>query len=68
MTTLQDQFLAEIEAYLTREGMGATQFGIRALNDPRFVFDVRRGRICSVRTVDRVRAWMADPERASEAA
>lgn len=34
----------EIERFLRRTGMPATKFGRLAVNDPRFVLDVRNGR------------------------
>ncbi len=58
MQTLQEEFLAEVEAYLASSGIEPTPFGLRALKDPRFVFDLRKGRACSSRTIDRVRGFM----------
>lgn len=54
-----EQFLADLEEFLVETGMDPTSFGLRAMNDPRFVFDVRKGRQCSLRTVDRVRDFMS---------
>lgn len=34
----------EIERFLKRTGMPATKFGRLAVNDPRFVLDLRNGR------------------------
>lgn len=36
--------LRRVEKYLRRSGMPAARFGREAVNDPRFVFDLRRGR------------------------
>lgn len=36
--------LKRIERYLRRSGTPATKFGREALGDPRFVFDLRKGR------------------------
>lgn len=58
--TLSEQFLAEVDAFLSRTGMDPTRFGRQALNDPNFVFSVRKGRSPSLRTIDRVRQFMAD--------
>lgn len=58
--TFSEQFLEEIENYLTESGMDPTTFGKSAMNDPRFVFDIRNGRSPSGRTVDKVRAWVRD--------
>jgi 2,4-dienoyl-CoA reductase-like NADH-dependent reductase (Old Yellow Enzyme family) len=58
MSTLTDQFLDEIETFLTQSGMDATAFGKSAMSDPSFVFDLRAGRSPSIRTVDRCRNYM----------
>jgi 2,4-dienoyl-CoA reductase-like NADH-dependent reductase (Old Yellow Enzyme family) len=47
-----DQFANQIEAFLTRSGMPATNFGREAINDPNFVFQLRRGRAPSLRLVE----------------
>jgi len=36
--------LRQIEAYLRRSGKTATRLGREVANDPRLVFDLRRGR------------------------
>jgi len=59
MSTLTEQFLSEIETYLAVNGMDATAFGRLSLNDPNFVFDLRKNqRSPSARTIDRVREFM----------
>jgi predicted transcriptional regulator len=58
MTDSASKFRDEIEAFLSRKGMDPTTFGKRAMNDPKFVFDVREGRKPGLDTVDRVRAFM----------
>jgi len=55
-------FLAEIEAFLKTSGSDATAFGKLALGDPSFVFDLRKGRSPSTRTMEKVRAAMQKPE------
>ena len=62
MTDSQSQFLAEVEAFLAKNEMKPTVLGRSALNDGKFVFDLRRGRACSLNTVDRVRRFMAEHE------
>lgn len=47
-------FLDDVESYLDTSGMPPTAFGTAAVNDPRFVFDLRNGRSCSLRMVQRV--------------
>ena len=57
--TLIEAFLADVEAFLSERGMEASLFGRNALKDPNFVFDLRRGRCPNLRTIQRVRAFMA---------
>jgi sulfate adenylyltransferase subunit 2 len=59
MDTLAHSFLTEIDAYLEAQGLEASAFGKLALGDPNFVFDLRKGRSPSTRTMDKVRAHMA---------
>ena len=70
MTTLSEQFLAEIEAFLLATGMDATKLGKEALNDPNFVFGLRKGRSPSARTIDKVRTYLDEhrPRPASKKA
>jgi hypothetical protein len=58
MTSISNQFRSEIEAYLHETGTSPTAFGIKAMSDPTFVFEVRAGRSPSARTIDRVREFM----------
>jgi tRNA-dihydrouridine synthase len=37
--------LSDIDVYLQRTGVAETTFGRRAVNDPRLVRDLRRGRV-----------------------
>lgn len=46
--------LRRIEVFLQKSGVPATRFGRDAVNDPRFVFDLRRGREPGPRTVARI--------------
>ena len=55
--------LQEIEAFLLANSMSATAFGADALNDPPFVAQLRNGRDVKLSTAERVRKFMADPER-----
>lgn len=59
-------FLASrIELYLKRTGMRPTRFGRDVMRDPRFVFDLRRGRQPGTATVTRVTRWLdrREPEK-----
>lgn len=51
--------LRRIEAHLTMRGTSATVFGRKAINDPSFVFDLRRGRRVTRRTASRVETYLA---------
>jgi len=49
----------EIEGCLLRTGLKETRFGRVAVNDPRLVRDLRRGRKPGPGTVEKVRATIA---------
>lgn len=50
--------LREVEKFLRHSDISPTQFGRNVLSDPRFVFDLRKGRDPRPRTVARVRAYL----------
>ena len=56
---LLESFMADIETFLSERSMEASLFGRRALKDPNFVFDLRKGRCPNLRTIQRVSAFMA---------
>ncbi len=56
--TSQTTLLTRIRAFLQQHDMTPSVFGKAALNDPGFVFDLERGRSPSLKTVDRVEAFM----------
>jgi sulfate adenylyltransferase subunit 2 len=56
--TVAQSFLAEIERFLDTAGIDATTLGKQALGDPSFVFDLRKGRSPSTRTIGKIRDWM----------
>jgi sulfate adenylyltransferase subunit 2 len=58
MDPIAHTFLADIEAFLAKTNADATSFGRQALGDPSFVFDLRKGRSPSTRTMEKVRAAM----------
>lgn len=58
MQSLSAQFLNQIETYLATTGMKPTVFGREVMGDPKFVFDLRKGRSPSLRTIERVQSWM----------
>ncbi|MEO6151922.1 MAG: hypothetical protein ABIT09_09300 [Croceibacterium sp.] len=50
--------IRKIEVFLRRTGMPATKFGRLAASDPRFVIDLRNGRIPRCQTECRVEHFM----------
>ena len=50
--------LRRVEHYLKRTRTSPTRFGRAALNDSRFVFDLRTGRQVTERVEGRVQAWI----------
>jgi hypothetical protein len=53
------ELLHEITAFCGRTGMPVTKFGRLAVNDPRLVSDMRRGRELRPTTCARVRRFIA---------
>ena len=60
MTSIREQFLNEIEAYLEKSGMWPSEFGVATMGDPSFVMRLRKGGDPRSSTIDKVRKWMAD--------
>lgn len=52
--------ICKIEKFLREHDMPATKFGRLAAHDPRFVLDLRMGRIPRPHTEARVLRWMAN--------
>ena len=52
------QLLREIERHLCASKMKPTRFGRDAVRDPRFVFDLRRGREPRQKTIAKVRSFL----------
>lgn len=59
--------LRRIERYLRAADMPPTRFGREAVRDPRFVFDLRRGREPGPKMERRVSAWLDGREQGSTA-
>ena len=55
---VQVHLLREVEKFLIRSRVAPTRFGRDVVGDPRFVFDLRRGREPRPTTVRRVRAFL----------
>ena len=52
------QLLREVEKFLRQNDTAPTRFGREVVGDPRFVFDLRKGRDPRPQTVARVRAYL----------
>lgn len=59
--------LWQIERYLKQTGTPATRFGRHAVRDPRLVHDLRRGRQPGVKMERRVRAFMENQPKETQA-
>lgn len=55
----------QIDAFLIRSGMTASEFGQSALNDRNFVGDLRKGRMPRIDLVDRVHGFIRSREGAA---
>lgn len=54
--------IRDVEKFMRKHEMAATKFGRLAAHDPRFVLDLRMGRIPRPATEARTRAWMSEFE------
>jgi hypothetical protein len=52
------ELLSRIELYMARTATAPTTFSRAATHDPRFVFDLRKGRRPRPSTAARVHAWL----------
>src|SRR5262245_48587881 len=64
MHTLARALLAEIEAFLAQSGLTPTKFGLAAVNDGHLVANLRKGNSVTLKTADRVRAFIGAGPRA----
>jgi phosphopantothenoylcysteine decarboxylase/phosphopantothenate--cysteine ligase len=58
MHTMARALLTEIEAFLAESGLTPTKFGLASVNDGHLVANLRRGNSVTLKTADRVRAFM----------
>ncbi len=58
--------IRKVEKFLREHDMPATKFGRLAAHDPRFVLDLRMGRIPRAATEARTLRWMEAYDRATE--
>jgi phosphopantothenoylcysteine decarboxylase/phosphopantothenate--cysteine ligase len=62
MTQAAMALLAEIERFLARTGAAPTKLGLAAVNDGHLVANLRKGHSVTLRTADKVRAYMTQYE------
>lgn len=63
----EEEFKLVVEGFIARHRLKPTTFGLWAMNDSRFVFDLREGRSCSLATVGKIRKFMDEHHRKQEA-
>ncbi len=56
---MEMQLLEQIEQYLERTHLSPTRFGRIVVRDPRFVTDLRAGRIPRRRTIEKVSGYLS---------
>ena len=59
MMTLEEQFRSQVGAFLERTGLGPTTFGLKAVGDRNLIGQMEGGRSPSLRSADRVLAFVA---------
>lgn len=62
MMTTENDFQLQVEQFMQRHRLTPSTFGVWAMDDSRFVFDLRNGRSCHDRTKKKVRKFMAKHE------
>ena len=67
MIDKKSELLSEIEAFLAATGMAATALGREAVNDSHLVARLRKGTSVTLKTADKVRAYLARQPRATPA-
>jgi len=65
METLDGQFISRVSAFLGHSGVTPTAFGTKAVGDPNLMRQIGRGRSPSLRTADRILAFIAEHDGAS---
>lgn len=57
-----DPLLLKIERFLAKTKMSAATFGLDAIGDPRFVYQLRRGREPRKGTIQNIISFLKDPD------
>ena len=65
MRTLEDQFGSRVSAFLGRSGLSPTTFGKKAAGDPNLMRQIDLGRSPTLRTADRILAFISEREGSS---
>jgi len=65
METLEGLCRSRVSAFLGRPGVSPTAFGMKAVGDPNLMRQIGRGRSPSLRTADRILAFIAEHDGAS---
>ena len=60
MQTLEEQFNTRLNTFLGSTGLSPTTLGMKALGDPNLMRQIEGGRSMSLRTADRVLAFIDD--------
>ena len=63
--TFEQEFNSRVDAFLSQSGLSPTALGLRAVGDPNLIHQIRAGRSPSLRTADRVLAYIAAWERSA---
>lgn len=59
--------ISDIEAFCASRGMSKSAFGKEAMRDPRFVYDLEKGRECLPRTIRKARHFIVTGSRMERA-
>ena len=65
MRTLEEQFGSRVSAFLGRSGLSPTAFGKKAVGDPNLMRQIGLGRSPTLRTADRILAFISEQEGSS---
>jgi phosphopantothenoylcysteine decarboxylase/phosphopantothenate--cysteine ligase len=63
MSGITKELLAQIGAFLAETGLTPSKFGVAAVNDGHLVANLRRGHSVTLKTADKVRAYMAQERK-----
>ena len=56
--TIQNELISEIKAFLAKNKLSKSAFGLEVMGDYGFVSDIENGRSVQLKTVEKVRAFM----------